>query len=169
MGNITSAFNNYDNYYNYDNYDNYDNLKQDRLIDGENKIYIGIVSQKPHTNPYSSQAIRIGDEGKLHRLEKIIETQNSLIYEYDSKTSMTLSKRHNEIIINVNEPDTNTHIIKPMDSIVREIFKPIHWGNLSNEYEKIHKFIEPKIEDIQTNLERELASGCVISHQPMEK
>ena len=52
MGNYTSAFN---------IYENNEYLKQDRLIDGENKIYIGVVSPKPYTNPYSSQAIRIGD------------------------------------------------------------------------------------------------------------
>lgn len=160
MGNHTSIFN---------NYDNYEYLKQDRLIDGENKIFIGVVSPKPPTNPYSSQAIRIGDFGKLYRLEKFIETPSSLIFEYETNTSMTLSKRDNEIIMNIKVPHTNTNIIKPMDSIVKEIFKPIKFGNLANEYDKIPGFIRPKFEDIKTNLGRELESGCVISQQPMER
>lgn len=159
MGNYSSVFNIVNNKY----------LKQDRLIDGENKIFIGIVSTKPPTNPYSSQAIRIGDFGKLYRLEKFIETPNSLIFEYESNTSMVLSKRENDIIINVKEPETNTHFIKPMDSIVREIFKPIKWGTLANEYDKIPKFIRPKFEDIKTEIGRELASGDIINQQPMER
>ena len=159
MGNYISAF----------NIDNNEYLKQDRLIDGENKIFIGVVSPKSYTNPYSSQAIRIGDEGKLHRLEKFIETPNSLIFEYESNTSMTLSKREKDIIVNIKEPDTNTQIIKPMNSIVREIFKPIEWRNLATEYDKIPGFIKPKFEDIKTELGRELASGKVISHQPIER
>lgn len=160
MGNLSSSFN---------NFDNYECLNQDRLIDGENKIFIGIVSPKPDTNPYSSQAIRIGDEGQLHRLEKIIETPNSLIFEYDSNTSMALSKRNNEIIINVNEPGTNIHIIKPMDSITREIFKPLHWGILGNEYDKIAEFIRPNFEGIKTDLGSELTSKSVISQQPIKR
>lgn len=151
------------------NYNNFEYLKQDRLIDGENKIYIGVVSPRPRTNPYSSQAIRIGDEGKLRRLEKFIETPNSLIFEYESNTSMVLSKREKDVIINIKEPDTNTQVIKPMDSIVREIFKPIKWGNLASEYDKIPEFIRPKFEDIKTELGRELAAGCVISQQSMER
>lgn len=154
MGNYSSAF----------NIPNNESLKQERLIDEENKIYIGIVSPKPHTNPYSSQAIRIGDFGKLYRLQKFIETSNSLIFEYESNTSMTLSKRDNEIIVNINEHETNTHIIKPMDSIPREIYKPIHFGNLANEYDKIPEFIRPKYE-----LESKLTYNSVVSHQPMER
>lgn len=159
MGNYSSAFNISNNEY----------LKQDRLIDGENKIYIGVVSHKLYSNPYSSQAIRIGDFGKLYRLEKFIETPNSLIFEYESNTSMTLSKREKDIIVNIKEPDTNTLIIKPMDSIVREIFKPIQWSNLANEYDKIPEFIRPKFADIKTDLGRKIASGGVVSQQPIER
>lgn len=109
------------------------------------------------------------ETGKLYRLEKFIETPSSLIFEYESNTSMTLSKREKDIIVNIKEPDTNTQIIKPMNSIVREIFKPIEWENLANEYDKIPGFIKPKFEDIKTELGRELVSGKVISHQPMER
>lgn len=177
MGNYSSAYRFHENNHEYlkqdrliyNIYANDEYLKQDRLIDGENKIYIGVVSPKSYTGPYSSQAIRIGDFGKLYRLKKFIETHNSLIFEYELNTTMTLSKREKDIIVNIKEPDTNTQIIKPMDSIVREIFKPIELGNLATEYDKIPKFIRPKFEDIKTELGRELASGKVISHQPMER
>jgi hypothetical protein len=109
------------------------------------------------------------ETGKLYRLEKFIETPNSLIFEYESNTSMTLLKREKDIIINIKEQDTNTNIIKPMDSIVREIFKPIKWSNLATEYDKIPEFIRPKFEDIKTDLGRELALGSVISQQPIER
>lgn len=159
MGNSSSNFNTYD-----------ESLKIDRLIDGENQIYIGIVSNIPPTNPYSSQAIRIGD-GKLKRLEKFIETQNNLIFEYEDNTSMVLSKRENDIIINIKEQDTNKTIIKPMDSIVREIFKPIQWSNLAIEYDKIPKFIGPKFEDIKSEIGKELYSkyNDAIKQQQIER
>lgn len=147
MGNYILNINN-NNHYEYD-----ECLKYDRLIDGENKIYIGIVAKKPLHNLYSSQAIRIGEYGKLKRLENFIETPNSLIFKYESNTSMILSKRENDIIINIEEMDTNLKIIKPMDSIVKQIFKPIKFGNSSIEYDKIPIFIKPKLEDIQTNLD----------------
>lgn len=160
MGNYSSSFN-----------INYETLKESRLIDNENLIYIGIVSQKPYTNPYSSQAIKIGELGKIKRLEKFIETNNNLIFEYESNTSMILSKRDNNIIINIKELETNKSIIKPMDLIIREIFKPIYCSNLSCEYDKIHEFVKPEFEDIQSYIENKLPleSNCVISHQPMER
>ena len=48
MGLITSLY----------DYYNMETLKIDRLIDGENKICIGIVGKK-NNNRYSSQAIKI--------------------------------------------------------------------------------------------------------------
>jgi hypothetical protein len=163
MGNL----NNHSTFLN--NYNNFEYLKQDWLIDEENKIFIGVVSPKPHTNPYSSQAIRIGDEGKLHRLEKFIETPNSLIFEYESNTSMVLSKRDSDVVINIKEPNTNTQVIKPMDLVAREFFKPINWGNSATEYDKIPEFIRPKFEDIKTEQGRELAASGVICQQQMER
>jgi len=115
-------------------------LKTDRLIDGEHQVIIGIVS-KELPNPYSSQAIRIGLYGNIKRLEKFIQLPNTLIFDYEHGTNMTLSKKDNNIIINIKEPDTSTNIIKPMDNIVREMFKPIKWRTMSEEYDIIHDFI----------------------------
>jgi len=136
------------------NKQSFETLKTDRLIDAENNICIGIVSKK-QSNPYSSQAIRIGLYGKLKRLEKFIELDNNLIFEYEDNTTMTLSKKNNDIIINVKEPETSTNIIKPMDLIIREVFKEIGWKTMSDEYDKIPNFIIPKFSDIKTDIDKQ--------------
>ena len=141
------------------NMSNQEYMKTDRLIDGENQVTIGFVHQKDPQNPLSSQAIRVGLDGKLKRLEKFIETSNSLTYEFESDTVLTLSKRDKDIIINLKEPDTQIHLIKPMDSIVREISKPIGWGSLSQDLDKIPSFIRPELDDIQTEIGKSIANG----------
>ena len=120
-----------------------ESLKRDRIIDDETDIFIGIVN-KQNTNPYSTQAIRIGLGGKLKRLESFEETDNYLKFNYESNTTMCLTKKNNDIIINIKEPENNINIIKPMDPNCRELFKPIKFSNLSDEYDKIPEFIRPK-------------------------
>lgn len=114
-------------------------LTFDRVLDGENKIFIGIVS-KIEPNPMSGQAIQIGSNGKLKRLEKFTETQNNLIFEFENSTVLTLMKRDKCIIIHLQEPDT-PNIIKIMDSTIRTFFNPIHFGEQSYEFDKIPDFI----------------------------
>ena len=113
-------------------------LKFDRVIDGELQVFIGIVSKK-NTNPYSSQAIRIGLNGELKRLESFEQTNNCLKFNYESNASLILTKRNDDVIINIK--DRGINIVKPMIPICREIFKPIKFGNLSTEYDKIPDFI----------------------------
>jgi hypothetical protein len=120
-------------------------FQMERIIDGEHQIMIGILA-KNSPNPYSSQGIRIGSNGKIKRLEKFIELPNNLIFEYESDISLTLSKKDNNIIINVKEPETSTTIIKPMDTILIEMFKKIGWRTISEEYDKIYDFIKPNFE-----------------------
>ena len=122
-------------------------LKFDRVIDGESQIYIGIVNKQ--INPYSSQAIRIGYDGELKRLESFEQTDNCLTFNYESNTTMSLTKRNDEIIINVKEPENEIHIVKSMPPICREIFKPINFADLSQEYDKIPKFINPKYDKLR--------------------
>jgi hypothetical protein len=116
----------------------------ERLIDGENQIVIGILSsdKKNSKNPYSSQGIKIGSNGQIKRLQNFIETQNSLIFEYEDNIVLTLTKREGNIIINLKQPDTKT-IIKPMDLVCRDFFKTIGFGDLSSEYDLIPDFIKP--------------------------
>ena len=118
-------------------------LKFDRIIDGENQIYVGVIGSPNKSNPYSSQGMRIGIDGRLHRLENFIETSNSLTYEFDSNTTLCVTKRNGEILLNIKEPETSTHIIKPMDRINVDFFKPIKFSNLSTEIDKLNDFIKP--------------------------
>jgi hypothetical protein len=139
-------------------------LKIERLIDSENEIIIGIVSSTHQQNPYSSQAIRIGLNGKIKQLEKFIELPNNLIFEYETGTIMTLSKKNeDDIIINIKDPDTSITIIKPMDLFLRKTFKPMSWKTLSEEYDKICNFIEPKYENlIMQNFENKKMDSIVM-------
>lgn len=118
----------------------YETLKCDRLIDAENHIYVGIVCQN-NQNSLSGQAIRIGT-GNIKRLEQFIETPTQLIYEFETNTVMTLSKKDNEVIVNISEPDTNVHLQKPMHTMVRTFSKEINWN--STELDKIVDFIQPE-------------------------
>lgn len=133
-----------------------ESLKFDRLIDGELQIMVGIVSKK-EPNPYSSQAIVIGLGGKIKRLESFEETDNYLKFEYESNTIMRLTKRNKDIIINIKDPENEINITKPMVSVCREIFKPIGFGELSTEYDKIPNFIRPKFENLQTEIGKSIA------------
>ena len=138
----------------------YETLKFDRMIDGESQITIGIVSRK-EPNPYPTQAIRIGLDGKLKRLESFEQADNFLKFEYEDNTTMSLTKRDKDIIINVKEPEKEINIIKPMTSICREIFKPIVFDNLSLEYDKIYDFIRPKIEDLKTDIGKSIVIDSI--------
>lgn len=131
-------------------------LKFDRVIDGESQIFIGIVSKK-EPNPYSTQAIRIGLNGELKRLESFEQTDNFLKFEYEGNTTLSLTKRDKDIIINVKEPENEINIVKPMVSICREIFKPISFSDYSIEYDKIPGFIRPNLEDIKTDIGKSIA------------
>lgn len=118
-----------------------ESLKFDRLID--NEIYIGIVSQKG-SNPLSTQAIRLCNNCNLKRLEKCIETENNLIFEYENNTTLNFYKRDKEIIINISDPDRKFKLITKMNMNLRNFFKPINFGNSSIEYDKIPSFISSK-------------------------
>ena len=139
-------------------------LKFDRLIDGEYQIIIGIVSKK-EPNPYSSQAIIIGLHGKIKRLQSFEETNYYLKFEYESDTTLIFTKRNKDIIIHIKEPENEINITKPMVSIYREFFKPIEFGELSIEYDKISNFIRPKFEDLQT----EIGKSIYIESQKIDK
>ena len=112
----------------------------DRIIDKEYNIFIGIVKGNK-TNPLSTQAIKIGLNGTIKRLEKMIENQNNITYEFESEIILTLTKRNNEIIINLKDPTTNKNIIKNMDKPIRLYFKSIDNGFSSFEFDKIKNFI----------------------------
>jgi hypothetical protein len=126
----------------------------ERIIDTESLIIIGLVSEK-QPNPYSAQAIRIGWDGKVKRLESFEETDNYLKFEYESNTTMTLTKRNKDIIIHIKDPKNKINIVKTMSAISREVFTPIKLGKLSFEYDKIDNFIgKPNFEDVKTEISK---------------
>jgi hypothetical protein len=116
-------------------------LKIERIIDSDFNIYIGIVATQPN-NPLSAQAIRIGNDGKIKRLKKYIQSINSISYEFENDTILTLTKRNGDIIINIKESDTNKYYIKMMSDIIRTTFKPIKMSNCSDEFDEIYNFIK---------------------------
>ena len=97
-------------------------------------------------NPLSSQAIKIGLNGTINRLEKFIQNQNNLTFEFESGIILTLSKRNKEIIINLKDPNTDKNIIKHMDDIIRIFFKSIDLSFNSFEFDKIQDFINPLVD-----------------------
>jgi hypothetical protein len=133
-------------------------LNFDRIIDDDNQIIIGIISPRD-SNPLSTQGIKIGLNSNIYRLEKFIETNNSLTFEYEFGIILTLSRRSSQIIIHLKNPILNTYIIKPMDNKIRATFKPIMFGYYSFDYDKIPEFISfnlintNKIESINSRIE----------------
>jgi len=113
----------------------------ERVIDGENLIYIGVLNGKK-TNMLSTQGIRFGNNGKIKRLLKFNENKDSLNYEFEEDTSLSLIKRNNNfIIINYKDCISEINIIKPMESIIKDFYKPINFGS-SYEFDKICDFIK---------------------------
>ncbi len=115
-------------------------FKSERVIDGINQVHVGVIAPDDF-NPYSGQGIKIGHDGIIRRLENFIETPNCLRYEFEADTVLSLSKKDKQIIILLKEPETNIKIIKPMDMVCRQIYKPMSWGNLSTELDKIYDFV----------------------------
>lgn len=125
-------------------YDDNDSLKCKRIIDSNYNIYIGIVN-KQLNNPLSTQAIKIGNDGKIKRLKKYIQSANSISYEFENDTILTLTRMNKDILLNIKESDTQKYYIKSMSNIIRNKYKPIKMLNSSNELDEIYNFIK-KIE-----------------------
>lgn len=120
-------------------------LKFDKVIDVEEEIYIGILpnfKNSKNLNPYSSQAIRIGKNSNAVRLIEFTECTNSLKFDYEFNITMQLTKKNNDIILNIHDPTQDKHIIKLMDPICIKFMKPIYFDKLSVEYDKIATFIK---------------------------
>lgn len=153
---------------------------KEKIIDGPDNIFIGIIlnntkpcinnqkshspceiTQKPCSIPakpcvkqYSYQGIKIGPNGKIKKLIKFTESEDCLIFEYETSTQMILRKIKStlsesiinnpiqDIFLNINDPETNIIINKPMDKFYREIFTCFNYPNISDEYDKIFHFIK---------------------------
>lgn len=118
-----------------------DTLKQDRFIDVDPPITIGICGRKQGKNPIGAQCLRINDEPYLYSLQSYHKTENSLCYEFDQNVKLCFMKQHNETIV-YNLQTTNTNKTKKMDTQLIERFKPMHLA--SNEFDLINDFIKEK-------------------------
>jgi hypothetical protein len=117
-------------------------LKLDRILDAENKIYIGIGSSIKNK---SLQAIRFGDyTQKYHRLVNFTEKENKLKYEFENDIIMVLEKNEDDILLDVSSIKNNLMIIKKqMDPAIRKYHKKISLD--SYELDKIYDFIHKEI------------------------
>lgn len=117
-------------------------MKFDRVLDGEEMLYIGIAcSNLP--NPISSQVIRHGVFGKMRRMENFIEMENGVEYIYEDNVKLSVSKNKNngQIMLNYVSPSENVQIMKPMNETCVKVFKPIQFSTLSKEYDTMGKIL----------------------------
>ena len=98
----------------------------------------GIVGKED--NPYKSQVIRI-NYGPLKSLTSFVETNNSLIYEFEDNTTLKLIKRENDIVYHIKNGEIDH--TGNMNPLVRKIWKTIHLK--SEEHDKIANLV--KIEE----------------------
>jgi len=112
-------------------------LKQDRLLDNENRIYIGIGST---IEKKSSQAIRFGDyKQKYYRLLDFKPSENKLEYKFENDITMILEKEDDDILLNVTSINDNINVKKVLNPIIREYHTKICLG--SYELDRIYNFI----------------------------
>lgn len=111
----------------------------DRIIVAEpHRIEVGVCGAVgKEDNPYKTQVIRV-DNGPLKSLTSFVETNNSLIYEFEDNTTLKLIKRENNIVYHIknNEIEHTSN----MHPVVRNIWKTIHLK--SEELDKIADFVK---------------------------
>lgn len=117
-------------------------LKQDRIIDSEPLILIGICGAKKEDdkiNPFAIQCLRLNGENKLYSLKSYQKTNQSLCYEFENDIKLCFMKQlDNKIAYNLKTLNTNT--TKEMDNFFVNNFKPLHLA--SNEFDLIDDFIK---------------------------
>jgi hypothetical protein len=113
-------------------------LKFDRILDGENEIYIGI-GEPP------KQVIRFGDyHNKTHKLLNFVKKENKLKYEFEDDITLILEKREDDIHIDVIDMYRNKTISKPIDPFIKKHWKSIALKPCSNELDEIGDFLQGK-------------------------
>jgi len=126
-------------------------LKLDRILNAENKIYIGIGDEQLDNKQISLQAIRIGDySNKYYRLLQFTENKNELKYIFEDDVIMTLIQNDNEIILVLTHLNEAKFITTKIDPIIINWFKPINLA--SNEFDKIYDLCE-KVKNYNHSLE----------------
>lgn len=119
-----------------------DVMKFDRVIDGEEEIYIGIVPKKVELPMYSTQGIRIGNYGKLKRMVMYEKFENGMRFIYETGTTLTITKKNNDVLLDIKDEKIN--ISKQMNPYCLKYIKPIDFGESSVEYDEMINFINLK-------------------------
>ena len=114
----------------------------DRMIVAEPyRVEVGVCGAVgKEDNPYKTQVIRV-DHGPLKSLTSFVETNNSLIYEFEDNTTLKLMKREDDIVYHIKNGEIDH--TGNMHPLVRKIWKTIHLK--SEEIDKIEAFV--KIEE----------------------
>jgi hypothetical protein len=112
-------------------------LKFDRILDGENEVYIGIGKS-------ATQVIRIGDHySKCHKLLNFTqkgETNDSvkkLKYEFEDDVTLILEKQDETVHMTLMDMYSNTFVSKPVDPVIKKYFTPIGLKPCSNDLDAI--------------------------------
>ncbi len=114
----------------------------DRVIDGEEQIYIGVNGNKNQDNPMSTQKIHLGDF-QYKNLHFFTSTPTNLTYEFEDNVMLRFYKNEkNEVFYNIKCPEKNIDKTKIMNEICVKNFKKIEFH--SNEFDKIYDFIVKK-------------------------
>lgn len=118
-------------------------MKQDRLIDTEPSIVIGINGKKKaenKENPLSAQCLRLEGKDKLHSLKMYEQTEKTLCYEFENDIRLCFMKHGEDILYNLKTP--KKCFTKKMDDILVNGFKPLHLASV--EFDLLGDFIGPK-------------------------
>lgn len=118
----------------------------DRIIVAEpHRVEVGVCgfdkSNGKEDNPYKEQVICV-NHGPLKSLTSFVETNNSLIYEFEDNTTLKLIKRDNDIVYHIKSSCGAGEIdyTGNMHPLVRKIWKTIHLK--SEELDKIQAFVK---------------------------
>lgn len=111
-------------------------LKFDRILDGENQIYIGVGRTGINE---TSQVIRIGDMyNKYYKLINFSEKEKQLQYEFEDNVKMTLENNDKDFLIEIDNLPGKKSISKNIDPIIVQNFKPIKLSNVTDDFDKIY-------------------------------
>lgn len=110
------------------------NLVQERLLDAEHGIYIGLHN--------GEQVIRF--DSKTYKLIKLIETENQetenqLEYRFENDVVLVLEKKKNLFVLKLIMSNKSIH--KIINPVIIQNFKPIGFHGISNDFDKMNNFL----------------------------
>jgi hypothetical protein len=124
----------------------YDNcFTINRLIDADcsgKELSVGVNSKINPDSVLSHQGIRLGQDGDIKRLVSFVKADNSLIYNFEDNTRLTLTKNdiNKKIMYSFEIPGKT--VVKEMNDITWSMYKTI--GMSSAELDRIAELKELK-------------------------